>query len=83
MANVVIDHPDAVALIEGTGTTVTNGDKTEVVAVAMRQLPEQMARAGSLFGMYCGSVRLAEGVGFDRPALDVEPVAETSREVER
>jgi hypothetical protein len=62
---------------------LTGGNKTEAVALAMRRLLEQNARAGSLFGAHRGSVRIQEGVDIVAPALDVEPDAETGREVER
>jgi hypothetical protein len=44
---------------------------------------EQNARAGSLFGAHHGSVRVCEGVDLIAPALDVDPDAETGREIER
>ena len=84
MANVVtINRADVVALIEEAARKLTNGNKTEAVAVAVRQLLEQNARAGSLFGAHRGSVRLAEDVDLLEPALDVEPDAETGQEVAR
>jgi hypothetical protein len=49
----------------------------------MRRLLEQNARAVSLFEAHRGSVRTLEGVDLIAPALDVEPDAETGREVER
>lgn len=84
MATVVtINRPDVVALIEQAANSLTHGNKTEAVAVAMRRLLEQTARRGSLFGAHPGSVRVAEGVDLTEPVLDVEPDAETGREVER
>jgi len=62
---------------------LTNGNKTEAVALAMRRLLEENARAGSLFGSHQGSVRVREGVDLIAPALDVEPDAATGREMER
>ena len=51
MVNVVtINRPDVVALIEEAAQKLTAGNKTEAVAVAMRLLLDQHARAGSLFG---------------------------------
>ncbi len=80
MANVVtINRPDVVALIEEAAKKLTDGNKTEAVALAMRRLLEETARAGSLFGMHRGSVRVHEGVDVVAPALD----AETGREIER
>ena len=84
MANVVtINRPDIVALIEEAATRLTNGNKTEAVALAMRRLLEQDARVGSLFGVHRGSVRVREGIDLVAPALDVEPDAETGREIDR
>jgi hypothetical protein len=84
MANVVtINRPDVVALIEEAAQKLTAGNKTEAVAVAMRRLLDQHARAGSLFGAHRGSVCVREGVDLIAPALDVAPEAETGREIER
>jgi hypothetical protein len=84
MANVVtINRPDIVALIEEAAKRLTNGNKTEAVALAMRCLLEQDARVGSLFGVHRGSVRVREGVDVVAPALDVEPDAESGREIDR
>jgi hypothetical protein len=84
MANVVtINRPDIVALIEEAAKRATNGNKTEAVALAIRRLLEQDAWAGSLFEVHRGSVRVREGVDIAMPTLDVEPQAETGREIER
>jgi hypothetical protein len=84
MANVVtINRPEVVALIEEAAQRLTGGNKTEAVALAMRRLLENDARAGSLFGAHPGSVRVREGVDLAAPALDVEPDAETGLEVKR
>ena len=84
MANVVtINRPEVVALIEEAANKLTGGNKTEAVAVAVRRLLEQPARAGSLFGAHHGSVRVREGVDLIAPALDVDPDDETGREIER
>ena len=84
MANVVtINRPEVVALIEEAAKKLTHGNKTEAVALAVRRLLEQNARVGSLFAAHPGSVRVHEGVDLIAPALDVEPDAETGREVER
>ena len=84
MANVVtINRPEVVALIEEAARKLTDGNKTEAVALAVRRLLEQNARAGSLFGAHRGSVRVHEGVDLVAPVLDVVPDAETGREVER
>src|SRR6266404_2963346 len=53
MANVVtINRPEVVALIEQAANKLTGGNKTEAVALALRRLLEQNARAGSLFGAH-------------------------------
>jgi hypothetical protein len=84
MANVVtINRPEVVALIEEAANKLTDGNKTEAVAVAMRRLLDENARAGSLFGAHRGSVRVREDVDLTAPALDVEPDAETGREIGR
>jgi hypothetical protein len=84
MANVVtINRPEVVALIEEAAGRLTGGNKTEAVALAVRRLLDENARAGSLFGAHRGSVRARDGVDLLAPALDVEPDAETGREVER
>jgi len=84
MANVItINRPEVVALIEEAARKLTRGNKTEAVALAVRRLLDENARAGSLFGAHRGSVRVREGVDLLEPALDVEPEAETGREVER
>jgi len=84
MASVVtINRPDVVALIEEAASKLTGGNKTEAVALAVRRLLEENARAGSLFGAHRGSVRVREGVDLIAPALDVAPDAETGREIER
>lgn len=84
MARVItINRPDVVALIEKAAKKLTGGNKTEAVALAVRRLLEQDARAGSLFGAHRDSVRVQEGVDLIAPALDVEPDAEAGQEVER
>ena len=84
MANVVtINRPDVVAMIEEAAGTLTGGNKTEAVALAMRKLLEQHARAGSLFGAHPGSVRVRDGVDLTASVLDIEPDAATGREVDR
>ena len=84
MANVVkINRPEVVALIEEAAIKLTDGNKTEAVALSMRRLLEENARGGSLFGAHRGSVWVRRGVDLVAPALDVDPDAETEREVER
>jgi hypothetical protein len=83
MASVItINRPEVVALIEEAAERLTGGNKTEAVALAVRRLLEQSARAGSLFGTHRGSVRVQEGVDLIVPALDVVPDAESGREIE-
>jgi hypothetical protein len=84
MAHVVtINRPEVVALIEQAAQRLTEGNKTEAVALAMRRLLDESGRAGSLFGAHRGSVRVREGVDLIAPALDAAPDAETGREIER
>ena len=84
MPNVVtINRPDVIALIEEAAKKLTRGNKTEAVALAMRHLLDEDARAGSLFGAHQGSVRVREGVDLIAPALDVVADAETGLEIER
>ena len=84
MATVVtINRPEVVALIEKAAEKLTGGNKTEAVALGMRHLLEQSARAGSLFGAHPGSVRVRDGVDLSVPALDVEPDAESGLETAR
>jgi hypothetical protein len=84
MPNIVtINRPDVVALIEEAARKLTAGNTTEAVALAVRRLLDQHARAGSLFGAHRGSVRVRDGVDPTAPALDVEPDAQTGREIER
>ena len=84
MANVVtINRPEVVALIEEAAKKLTDGNRLEAVALAVRRLLEETARAGSLSGAHPGSVRVREGVDVVAPVLDVEPDAETGREIER
>jgi len=80
---VTINRPDVVAFIEEAANKLTDGNKTEAVALAMRCLLDQDARTGSLFGAHRGSVRVHDGVDLIAPALDVELDAETGREIER
>lgn len=80
---VTINRPDVVADIELAAIKLTGGNKTEAVALAVRRLLDEAARTGSLFGRHRGSVRLAAGVDLIAPALDVEPDAETGREIDR
>ncbi len=71
MASVVtINRPDVVARIELLANRLTGGNKTEVVALAVRNLEERDARGGSLFGANRGSVVVSEGVDLTAPVLD-------------
>jgi hypothetical protein len=84
MAHVVtINRPEVVALIEQGAKLMTNGNETEAVAMAMRELINKNERVGSLFGAHPGSVRIAEGVDIVGPILDVVPDAESGREIDR
>jgi hypothetical protein len=76
MPNVVtIKRPDVIALIEGAAKKLTDGNKTEAVALAMRRLLDQDARAGSLFGAHRGSVRVQGDVDLIGPTRDAGPEA--------
>jgi len=84
MPNVVtINRPDVVALIERAAVKLTAGNKTEVVALALRSLLEQDTRSGSLFGAHPGSVQVHEGVDLVTPIFSDEMDAETGREIIR
>jgi hypothetical protein len=84
MATVVtINRPEVVAIIEEAARKLTNGNKTEAVALAVRRLLDESARAVSLFGAHRGSVRVRADVDLIAPALDDEPDAETGREIDR
>jgi hypothetical protein len=80
---VTIERPDVVALIEEAANRLTEGNKTEAVALAIRRLLDADTRRGSLFGAHPGSVRVREGVDLIAPPLDVVPDAETGHEIER
>ena len=81
--SVTISRRDAVELIEQAALKLTGGNKTEAVALALRLLLDQDARAGDLFGAHKGSVRVGAGVDLTEPALDVEPDAQTGRALEQ
>jgi hypothetical protein len=85
MASVVtINRPDVVALVEKAAAKLTNGNKTEVVALAMRKLLDGEQRQGSLFGCQAGSVRVKPGVDLTAPAFEEDEFdAETGREIDR
>jgi hypothetical protein len=84
MANVIkISRPDVVALIEKAADHMAGGNKTELVAMAVRRLLKETAREGSLFGANPGSVRIRRGVDLTKPVLDDPMDAETGREFRR
>jgi hypothetical protein len=84
MSNVItINRPDVIVLIEEAANKLTGGNTTEAVALGMRRLLELETRSGSLFGAHSDSVRAREGVDLIAPALDVQPDAETGREIDR
>jgi hypothetical protein len=80
---VTINRPDVVSLIETAATRLTRGNKTEAVAMAMRQLLERDARAGTLFGAHPGSVHVRDGVDLTAPVLEDPLDAETGHEIDR
>ncbi len=79
---VTINRPDVISLVEEAAAKLTGGNKTEVVALAMRRLLEQEARRGSLFGAHRDSVRVRPGVDLTMPVIEM-PEAESGREVRR
>lgn len=84
MASVVtINRPDVVALIEKAADEMTGGNKTELVATAVRRLLAENARTRSLFGSHPGSVKVKRDVDLTQPVLDEEMDAETGREIRR
>jgi hypothetical protein len=84
MAKVVtIKRPNLVALIEKAADEMTGGNKTELVATAIRRLLAENARSKSLFGSHPGSVKVRRGVDLTRPVLDEAMDAKTGREVRR
>jgi hypothetical protein len=80
---VTINRPDVIELIEEAAEKLTEGNKTEAVALAMRHLLEQDARKGSLFGAHPGSVRVRDGVDLTAPVFDEALDAESGREIDR
>jgi hypothetical protein len=80
---VTINRPDVIALIETAANRLTAGNKTEAVAMAMRALLEQNARAGSLFSAHTGSVRVRDGVDLTAPVLEDPVEAEAGLGIER
>ena len=80
---VTINRPDVVALIEKVAKELTDGNKTEAVALALHRLLEAEARTQSLFGAHPGSVQVREGVDLVAPVLTDELDAETGREIDR
>jgi hypothetical protein len=80
---VTINRPDVVALVEEAAEKLTNGNKTEAIALALRRLLEADARSGSLFGAHPGSVRVREGVDLTAPIIESNTDAETGREIRR
>src|SRR5260370_200222 len=83
MPNVVtITRPNLIALIEKASNKLARGNKTEAVALALRRLLGEDARAGSVFAAHRGSVQIREGVDLIAPALDVQPDAPTGRAID-
>lgn len=71
MATVVTIHrPDVVALVEALAARLTSGNKTEVIAMALRNLQARDVRSGSLFGANPGSVTVREDVDLTAPILE-------------
>jgi len=73
MATVVtINRPEIVALVETLAGRLTSGNKTEVIAMALRNLQMQESRSGSLFGAHPGSVTVRQDVDLTAPVLQDE-----------
>ena len=84
MATVVtINRPDVVALIEKAADAMTGGNKTELVAIAVRRLLDEAARTKPLFGAHPGSVKIRSDVDLTRPVIDPQTDAESGREIHR
>ena len=64
--------PRRVALVEEAANRLTAGNETEAVALAMRRLLEQEARAGSLFGAHPGSVKFRDDVDLTAPCSSTQ-----------
>ena len=80
---ITINRPDVVARIEAAANKLTAGNNTEAVALAMRCLLDQHARAGSLFGAHLGLVKVREGVDLTTPVLSDKLDADTGKELQR
>ena len=80
---VTINRPDVVGLIEEAADRFTAGNKTEAVALGLRRLLDERARANSLFGAHPGSVKYRSGIDLTQPILEDTPEAQTGRELER
>ncbi len=80
---VTINRPDVVQLIETAAQKLTNGNKTELIAKAVRSLLDSQARGGPLFGAHAGSVQTARGVDLTAPSFSDMPDAQTGRELLR
>lgn len=79
---VTINRPDVVALIEQ-AAKLTDGNKTEAVALAVRRLLDQEERSQPLFGAHPGSVRVQPGFDLIAPIFDDESDADTGLEIRR
>ena len=69
-AVVTINRPDVVALVEKAANKLTQGNKTEAIALALRRLLDQETRTGSLFGAHPGSVRVRAGIDLTMPVIE-------------
>jgi hypothetical protein len=69
---VTINRPDDVALIEALAERLTAGNKTVLVAMALRNLQMREARSGSLFGAHPGSMMVRKDVDLTAPILEGE-----------
>ena len=79
---VTISRPDVIALIEEAAKKLARATRTGGCLSHAASLGPD-ARAGSLSEAHRGSIRVREAVDLIVPALDVEPDAETGREIEQ
>jgi len=78
-----ISSPDVVALVEKAANQLTGGDKTEVVAIAVRRLLDASTEVRPLFGAHRGSVTARKDVDLTEPVFDDELDSETGNEITR
>jgi hypothetical protein len=60
---------------------VTGGNKTELVATAVRRLLDDAARTKPVFGAHPGSVKIRSDIDITQPVIDPRTDAESGREI--